>query len=77
MSVVSPKIPEAFEGTWEEVARDHASELSGQRVRVLLLADEPLTSPRQMLRRGMFAAHFPTLSLEDFKIAEFQGDEAA
>ena len=50
--------------------------LTGHQVRVLLLPDDSPAPARQPLKHGMFASNFPALSLADFQIAEFQGDDA-
>ncbi|WP_228042364.1 MULTISPECIES: hypothetical protein [unclassified Tychonema] len=39
------------EGTWEEVLA-HSSEFSGRRVRVIVLAEEPLKSAEDCFRQG-------------------------
>ena len=75
MSALLTREVEAFEGTWEEVVGSHASALSGHRVRVLLLPDAPPPSVAQPLRRGMFASLLPSMDLDDFKIAEYSGDD--
>jgi hypothetical protein len=40
-----------LEGTWEEILT-HASEFSGSRVRVIVLADETLKSAEECFRQG-------------------------
>ncbi len=68
-------IQNPVEGKWEEISREHGAEFSGHRVRVFLLLDDASIPHRKPLTRGMFAGYFPNLTLEDFKIAEYQGDE--
>ena len=67
---------ETFEGVWEEVVGAHATALAGHRVRVLLLPDAPLPSVAEpLLRSGMFASSLPSIDLDDFKIAEYSGED--
>jgi hypothetical protein len=44
-----------LEGTWEEILT-HASELAGRRVRVIVLADEPMKSAEDCFPQGWYEA---------------------
>jgi hypothetical protein len=59
--------PGIIEGTWEEIARQ-ADKLSGHRLRVVILPDEPQPPTGRMITKGMFP-QLIDLTEEDFKTA--------
>ncbi len=61
-----------IEGTWEEVSRQ-SDKFYGHRLRVVILPDEPPSSPRKFMTKGIFP-QLASIEEEDFKVAEFQDD---
>lgn len=61
-----------IEGTWEEISRQ-SHKFNGHRLRVVILPDEPSSSPRKFMTKGIFP-QLAAINEEDFKSAEFQGD---
>ena len=50
--MISNTVTGVVEGTWEEIA-SHALEFNGHRLRVIILPDEPRTTPEKLISKGM------------------------
>ena len=70
--MISNTVTGVVEGTWEEIA-SHALEFNGHRLRVIILPDEPRTTPEKLISKGMLP-QLAWVTDEDFEASQFHTD---